>query len=94
MITVSDAQAADLVVVMDETQSWAVRALYGGNGQAILLLGDLDPHAIETRAIRDPDAQAREVCEQSYTRIERCIEQLVETLSGVADARDPVGVVA
>ena len=87
----ADVEAADLIVVMDEAQRWAILA-YGGDGRAVVVLGDLDPDAVETRAIQDPDAQPREVCERSYARIERCIGELVDALTPSAARRLEVGV--
>jgi protein-tyrosine-phosphatase len=73
--------AADLIVVMDTTQRWGIRALFGRLGNDVLLLGDLDPEPIETREIRDPVEQPKEVFDLSYSRIERCVEELVRAVS-------------
>jgi protein-tyrosine-phosphatase len=46
----------------------------------VILLGDLDPRAIDTRAIHDPVDQPLAAFEQSYARIERCVEALAGAL--------------
>jgi protein-tyrosine-phosphatase len=73
--------AADLIVVMDTTQRWGMRALFGRTSEDILLLGDLDPEPIETREIRDPFDQPKEVFELSYSRIERCVAEFLRAVS-------------
>lgn len=80
VLTPPEVFAADLILVMDTTQHWAMRALFGRGGDDVLLLGDLDPGAIETREIRDPWEQPREVFELSYNRIDRCVAELVRAL--------------
>jgi protein-tyrosine-phosphatase len=72
---------ADLILVMDTTQRWGVRALFGRTSEDVLLLGDLDPGPIETREIRDPFDQPREVFEESYSRIERCVAEFIRAVS-------------
>jgi len=37
------------------------------------LLGDLDPAVVETRAIRDPVDQSRQVFDEVYERVNRCV---------------------
>jgi hypothetical protein len=53
----------------------------------VLLLGDLDPGPIRTRAIRDPVEQPVQVFREVYARIDRCLEELVRALP----TRDPEG---
>jgi protein-tyrosine phosphatase len=86
-----EVHAADLILVMDTTQRWGIRALFGRNGHDVLLLGDLDPEPIETRAIRDPVEQPKEVFELSYSRIERCVGELVRAVSSRAPPQGPRG---
>jgi protein-tyrosine-phosphatase len=82
-----EVSAADLIVVMDTTQRWGVRALFGRTSEDILLLGDLDPEPIETREIRDPFDQPKGVFELSYSRIERCVREFIRVVSqGAASA--------
>jgi protein-tyrosine-phosphatase len=73
--------AADLILVMDTRQRWAVRMLFGRTRHDVLLLGDLDPEPIETREIRDPVEQPKEVFELSYSRIERCVGELARAVA-------------
>lgn len=73
--------AADLVIVMDTRQAHAIRAVFGKAGDAVLVLGDLDPGPFEGRTIRDPWNQALEVFEGSFDRIERCVAELARTLA-------------
>ena len=78
LLTASTVQNTDLVVVMDERQRRAIAATYPS--RAIVILGDLDPAPIDTRGIRDPWAQSEDVFEQSYARIDLCIDSMVEAL--------------
>ncbi len=73
-------RGADLVVVMDREQQRHICAAYGRHPEDVLILGDLDPVPIETRAIRDPYDQPPVVFEASYARIERCVLQLAGAL--------------
>jgi protein-tyrosine phosphatase len=72
--------SAELVLVMDTEQQRAIREIYGREPRDVLLLGDLDPRPIATRAIPDPILQPIEAFEASYGRIERCIAELAEAL--------------
>jgi protein-tyrosine phosphatase len=81
LLASADVHAADLIVVMDQTQRRALSAMFGRGSRDVLILGDLDPEPIETRAIQDPAEQSKEVCEQSYSRIERCVRQLVHAVA-------------
>ena len=80
LLTPTGVFGADLILVMNTTQQWAVRALFGCNSRDVVLLGDLDPEAIEMREIRDPNEQPKEVFESSYSRIERCVGELVRSM--------------
>jgi protein-tyrosine-phosphatase len=81
------AAEADLIVVMDMRQQRMVCERFGRVPSEVMLLGDLDPEAIDTRAIHDPIDQPLEAFEQSYRRIERCVEALVAALGARAGAR-------
>jgi len=72
---------ADLIIVMDGRDARAMRKIYGGDDRHVLILGDLDPEPIETRHIQDPFDQPREVFERCYSRIDRCIGQLVQIVA-------------
>jgi hypothetical protein len=58
----------------------------------VLVLGDLDPEPIETRVIRDPVEQPKEVFELSYSRIERCVEELARAVAVSAERVSSRGV--
>jgi protein-tyrosine phosphatase len=68
---------ADLLVVMEPRHAAIVPA---GSRTRSLVLGDLDPQAIRSRAIRDPMGGSLEDFEACYTRIDRCARALVDAL--------------
>jgi protein-tyrosine-phosphatase len=47
----------------------------------VLVLGDLDPLAIEGRTIPDPWGRDEQLLEQVYSRIDRCVEQLADLIA-------------
>jgi protein-tyrosine phosphatase len=69
-----------LVLVMNGQQMQAVRSALRP-GVVAVLLGDLDPAPIETRAIVDPVDRPREVFDRVYERMERCVGALMGSLS-------------
>lgn len=81
LISPMGARAVDLVVVMDARQRAAVCDMFGGRWGDVVLLGDLDPEPIDTRAIRDPVEQPEDVFEAVYDRIDRCVRVLADTLA-------------
>ncbi len=85
ILTAAVARAADVIVVMDGEQERAVRAM-GAAPSNVVVLGDLDPAPIETRAVRDPIGQAADVFEESYARIDRCVAALVTAIRGDREA--------
>ncbi len=87
LMTLESVGAAELVVVMDARQQREVCRLYGRSVTSVLVLGDLDPEPIDTRAIRDPWGQSEEVFDSSYARIDRCLRAFVEA-AGAASALD------
>lgn len=76
-------RAADLIIVMDPAQGRAICERYGRSPRDIVVLGDLDPATLAARTIRDPIEQSADVYEATYTRIERCVAQLVAALGVV-----------
>jgi low molecular weight protein-tyrosine phosphatase len=76
---------ADLIVVMDKPQARALRELFGRDVRDVLILGDLDPEPIETREIQDPVEQPKEVFERCYSRINRCVHELVQAVADGAE---------
>ena len=87
-VTADLARTADLIVVMEPSQGRTVMERFGRRPADIVILGDLDPLPVETRTIRDPVNDDREVFEQVYARIARCAEELVTILTpdGVTSA--------
>jgi protein-tyrosine phosphatase len=74
-------QAADLIVVMDAEQRRIICNGYGRKWRDVVVLGDLDPAPVETRAIFDPVQQPRAVFDETYARIDRCLHELVQVLA-------------
>jgi len=74
------ARGSDLILVMDGQQASAIHHQYGVATRRIVVLGDLDPEPIKTRAIKDPVEQPRPVFEESYDRIDRCLDVLVHSV--------------
>lgn len=69
---------ADLILVMEARQRAALELVFGAVRAPILLLGDFDPLPADTRTVRDPALQPRAVFAESYDRIDRCLDVLVE----------------
>ena len=74
------ARAADLIVVMEDLQRRSICERFGRSARDVLLLGDLDPMAVTSRAIEDPVEQEPAVCERAYARIARCMATLARAL--------------
>jgi protein-tyrosine-phosphatase len=75
---------SDLVIVVTAAHGRVLRRRFRRR-DGILLLGDLDPGPIRIRAIRDPVEQPVEVFRDVYSRIDRCLDELVRVLA----AHDP-----
>lgn len=73
---------AALVVVMTPEQARAVRRGFHRPAAGVVVLGDLDPHPIETRAVHDPWGHAVDAYVRSYERIERCVRVLARAVAG------------
>ena len=78
-------RAADLIVAMEPAQRRLVCERYGRQPRDVIVLGDFDPAPVETRMIRDPVNESREVFDQVYDRIARCVRELVSTLRRRSD---------
>ena len=87
LVTSELVRAADLIVAMDPLQHRVVREHFGRAPRDIVFLGDLDPEPAASRAIEDPVEQGPEVCGRVYTRIERCVTELVRALGRPRSAR-------
>jgi protein-tyrosine phosphatase len=85
LVTVELARSADLIVVMEAAQQRLICERFGRRPSDVLILGDLDPAAVDTRTIHDPVNDGREVFEQVYDRIARCVREFAVIL-------DPPGV--
>jgi protein-tyrosine phosphatase len=72
--------AGELVVVMEPRQARALRHLCRRNGGTLVVLGDFDPDPITTRAIADPIGQPETAFQESYARIDRCLDGLVRAM--------------
>jgi protein-tyrosine-phosphatase len=79
-------RAADVIVVMEPEQRRIVCQRFGRAARDVLLLGDLDPAPITSRAITDPWEQGPAVCEAVYQRIARCVEALADALRRAGSA--------
>jgi len=77
------ARGADLIVVMEDLQRRSICERFGRARRDVLLLGDLDPLPVMTRAIEDPVEQDAAVCARAYARIERCVGELARAMAGV-----------
>jgi protein-tyrosine-phosphatase len=66
---------------MEQSQRRLVCERYGCSPGKVILLGDCDPALFETRTIRDPVDERREVFDEVYERIARCVRELVTILS-------------
>jgi protein-tyrosine phosphatase len=84
LVTTELARTAGLIVVMDPTQRRLMCERYGRRPGDVLILGDLDPEPVETRTIRDPVNERRDVFDQVYARIARCVGELVAALREAA----------
>jgi protein-tyrosine phosphatase len=81
LLTPALVTAANLIVVMDNRQRRDVCSHYRQSPTRVLLLGDLDPLPIDTRAICDPFDQPKDVFRSTYARIDRCLVQLARVVA-------------
>ncbi len=77
-------RGADLIVVMDADQRRLVCERFGRRTRDVMVLGDFDPAPVETRTIRDPVTESRDVFDQVYERIARCARELGRVLGSAA----------
>jgi protein-tyrosine-phosphatase len=80
LVTMADVQAGTLVIVMEAWHAERVRRDFGTAGARIIVLGDLDPQPIESRAIIDPYGRDEATFAEVYARIDRCLAELVRGL--------------
>ncbi len=65
---------------MNAQQRRALRRQFGVDGRMVIVLGDLDPRAVVTRAIEDPIGRPPEILDLVYARIDRCLATLAREL--------------
>ena len=70
----------DLVVVMETDQQKRLAVDWGISSRQVLVLGDLDPFPIQTRAIGDPYAGSLHEFTECYVRVQRCVDALAAIL--------------
>jgi protein-tyrosine phosphatase len=80
LVTAAVGAVGELVVVMEPWQARALRKLCGRNGGTLVVLGDFDRDPIATRAIADPIGQRETVFHETYTRIDRCLDELLRAM--------------
>jgi protein-tyrosine-phosphatase len=73
------AHRSRLVSAMSADQARGIRARLPATS-LIVLLGDLDPQAIESRTIEDPMNESRDVFRDTYARIDRCVGALTRAV--------------
>jgi protein-tyrosine-phosphatase len=81
LLTHAAVYGARLVVVMEPRQGWRLRMRFGIRGARVLVMGDLDPLPIRTRAVQDPWEQGPEVVETVYARLGRCAAAMAAALA-------------
>jgi protein-tyrosine phosphatase len=72
---------ADVVLVFDRHNARRVRRTPGARSDRVFWLGDFDPAWAGRRAIPDPWGKPLEEFERTFERIERCVDELLRTLS-------------
>lgn len=80
LLTADLVRSADLIVVMDPSQRRLLCERFGRQPTDVMILGDFDPAPVETRTIRDPVNQGRDVFDQVYERIARCVREFAGVL--------------
>lgn len=80
LVTSSLVALADLVLVMDTHQAREIAQLHPPVRARTLVLGDLDPVVPATRTIRDPWNGDERDFDESFTRIDRCVQTLIDTM--------------
>jgi len=80
LVTAEEARTVDLVVVMEAYQARKIVAEFGADPGRVLVLGDLDPEPVVSRAIPDPYGLDNEVFIRTYERIDRCVAELTRLI--------------
>lgn len=74
------AREAGLILVMEGRHARAARSRFGADPGRIVLLGDLDPGSPDRRVIPDPYDGSVDDFERCFSRIDRCLGELVAAL--------------
>jgi protein-tyrosine phosphatase len=88
LLTLEAVMGTQLIVVMDARQKSVICSGFGRHSHHVLVLGDLDPEPIETRTILDPYSRTEAAFERSYTRIDRCLRELLHLLGARSGTPD------
>jgi protein-tyrosine phosphatase len=76
-ITTKMVAATDLILLVNPKHLSRLRREVGLQGNRYLILGDLDPEPIDSRAILDPWGEPPEVFDEVFGRIDRCLDVLM-----------------
>jgi protein-tyrosine phosphatase len=81
VLTTEITENADLLVVMDARQARRLRHELRVPAERILIAGDIDPWAIETRTIKDPFRQPIDAFETCFDRLDRIGRAIADALN-------------
>ena len=81
LVTRSDIDRSNIIVVMSAEQERAIRSTYDPQDSIVIVLGDLDPLPIRKRTVLDPWKGDPSAFQESYGRIVRCTDALVQLLT-------------
>jgi protein-tyrosine-phosphatase len=84
LVTQEMVQWADLIVAMDPGQGMRLEREYGAPARRIVILGDLDPGLPGRRDIPDPLGASESFFEQTYERMDRCLDELFLLIGGAS----------
>jgi protein-tyrosine-phosphatase len=85
LVTTELVARAGCVLVMEASQRGVLRrTIRQAVAVPILVLGDLDPESIDTRAIPDPVDRSDAFFEKTYARIDRCVDEVVRAVKALA----------
>lgn len=77
LVSAAAVEKADLVLLVDPSHRSRLRREAGAVPARVLVLGDLDPEPVDSRVVRDPWGESREVYDQVFRRLDRCLEVLL-----------------
>ncbi len=86
LVTREDAGQNGIIVVMEGYQADKMVSQFGATRDRLLILGDLDPAAVESRAIPDPYGLDVAFFERTFDRIDRCVLELARLADPAAKA--------